>query len=60
MFLLTAHVMPVLMSIGTDSPVPPPVATLTMTLLWNWCTDIKTWLEANPSFWPTGPQKPLE
>ena len=34
------------MSIGTDSPVPPPVATLTMTLLWNWWTDIKTLVAA--------------
>ena len=33
---------PVRMSMGTDSPVPPPVATLTMTLLWNWWTEMKT------------------
>ena len=32
----------VLMSIGTLSPVPAPVATLTMTLSLNWCTEMKT------------------
>ena len=31
-----------LMSMGTASPVPPPVATETMTLWWNWWTEMNT------------------
>jgi len=51
------------MSIGTDSPVPPPVATLTMTLLWNWWTDIKTLVAAwriHPSFLAQAKKKPCD
>ena len=31
-----------LISMGTDSPVPAPVATLTITLCLNWCTEMNT------------------